>query len=90
MPVYSKKISSQLEDFIKIPTVLVTKQDEPYEFKETGSSKRFRCRRYLPKDKQIPIELFNLIINQDVPITKLMEFSSGIFLNYVSQRSTYL
>lgn len=87
---YTQKVSEQLEEFIKNPTVLVTNRDEPYEFKETGSSKRFRCRRYLLNGKQIPFELYSLILEEDVPIVKLMEFSSGIFLNYVANRGVYL
>lgn len=87
---YTSKVSEQLEEFIKIPTVLVTKQDEPYEFKETGSSKRFRGRRYLKEDQEIPFELYGLVIQEGVAITKLMEFSSGVFLNYVNQRGIYL
>lgn len=82
-------IKQQLDDLVKIPTVTVTKDNIPYECKESGSSQRFRSRRFFGPSQGLPFELYQYVLENDVSMVKVMEFSSGVFMNYVDSHSIY-
>ena len=83
---YNQKIHDQLNEFIKNPTVLVTKDDIPYEFKSTGSVARLKRRRYVEK---IPFQLISFVMVNNISKNQLREFASGLFLNYVEMSKIY-
>lgn len=85
----SPKVKEQLDELVKIPTITVTRDNIPYECKEDGSSKRFRCRRYIYDSDQLDYELYKFIIDNNIPLVKVLEFSSGTFLNFADNRSIY-
>lgn len=83
---WNEKIKNQLIDYISTPTVLVTKEDVPYEFKQGGSINRLKRRRY---NDEIPMQLYAFICNNDVSKYQMQEFASGLFLNYINNTSLY-
>lgn len=83
---YNSEVERQLKEFIRTPAVLVDKNDVPYEFRETGSVNRLKRRRYTDN---IPLELYFFVLSNNIPKNQLMEFASGIFLNYVDSLAIY-
>lgn len=83
---YNEIVHNQLNDYIKNPTVLVTKDDVPYEFKTGGSVTRLKRRRYV---KDIPFQLISFAMINHVQKNQLQEFASGLFLNYVEITKIY-
>jgi len=84
---YNEKIKQQLENYIKEPTILMSKDGVPYEYKKEGSINRLKRRR--EEDVNIPLQLYSFIVNKNVSKNQLREFSSGLFLNYIELESTY-
>lgn len=81
-------IKEQLLEYIKTPTVLVTKDNVPYEFNANGGSiNRLKQRRY---NKNIPLYLYKFLVDNNITKTQLMEFSSGLFLNYIEMSKIYI
>lgn len=83
---YSEKIKKQLIEYISTPTVLVNKDDVPYEFKKGGSINRLKRRR---NNKDIPLELYSFVVENNISKNQLREFASGLFLNYVETTKIY-
>ena len=83
---WTDKIRDQLIEYISTPTVLVTKDDIPYEFKQNGSVNRLKRRRY---NDEIPLQLYSFICHNDVSKSQMQEFASGLFLNYIDTTSIY-
>ena len=83
---YNEKIKKQLIEYISTPTVLVNKDDVPYEFKKGGSINRLKRRR---NNKDIPLELYSFVVENNISKNQLREFASGLFLNYVETTKIY-
>ena len=85
---YNETIKKQLENYIKQPTVLVSKDDVPYEYRKEGSINRLKRRRY-NDELNIPLQLYSFLVSNNVSKNKFREFASGLFLNYIELDSTY-
>ena len=83
---YNEIIRDQLIEYIKQPTVLVNKEDVPYEFKDSGSVNRLKRRRM---EDDIPLQLYSFVLSNHVTKNQLREFSSGLFLNYINTTGIY-
>lgn len=83
---YSDVIHDQLIEYIATPTVLMTKEEVPYEYKISGSIQRLKRRRNNP---EIPLQLYSFIVSNGIPKNQLREFASGLFLNYVETLNIY-
>lgn len=85
---YNNIIKKQLMDYIKQPTVLMTKDGAPYEYKKGGSINRLKRRRI--NDENIPLELYSFILANNISKTQLQEFASGLILNYAEIKNIYI
>lgn len=86
---YNDTIKAQLNEYIKTPAVLVTKDDVPYEYKrKTASVNRLKRRRC--DDVDIPLQLYSFLVTHNITRNQLREFASGLFLNYIETSSNYI
>jgi hypothetical protein len=84
---YSDIVEKQLKAYIKVPAVLVTKENIPYEFKEGKvNNGKLRSRRFVD---QIPLNLYYFIVSYNINLVALQEFASGLFLNYIEKERIY-
>lgn len=77
-------IESELKEYVKNPTILVNRDDVPYEFQDAKS--RLKRRRY---DVKIPYKLYMFMVQNHIDKNILSEFASGLFLNYISIKNIY-
>lgn len=84
---YNENIKKQLEKYIEEPTILMFKDERPYEYKESGSINRLKRRRM--EDVDIPLQLYSFIVMNNISKNQLREFASGLFLNYIELANTY-
>lgn len=84
---WNDTVRAQLTEYIAVPTVLQTDDGTPYEYSEHAYSPRKLKRRRVNRD--IPLELFSFLLENDVDPMCLREFSSGLFLNYVEIDKIY-
>lgn len=88
IPTYNDEIKKQLEEMICIPAVLMSRQEEPYEYREVeGSKARFKRKRSL---ENLPFQLYNFAVQNNIQKNQLREFASGLFLNYIDTCSIYM
>lgn len=83
---YNETIKEQLIEYISTPAVLMTKDEIPYEYKQTGSINRLKRRR---NNKDIPLQLYAFVISRNISKNELREFASGLFLNYIETSNIY-
>jgi hypothetical protein len=83
---YNNIIKKQLMDYIKQPAILVNKDDVPYEYRDGGSVARLKRRR---ANVDIPYQLYEFIVENNITRNQLREFGSGLFLNYVETSKIY-
>ena len=84
---YDETIKEQLENYIKEPAILMSKDNIPYEYKKEGSINRLKRRR--SEDIEIPLQLYSFLVSNNVSINQFREFASGLFLNYIEMDSIY-
>jgi len=85
---WNDRVKQELTDYLMNPAVLVSAEGEPYEFRErAGSWNRLHARR--PEGIIIGYHLFTLLLEGGIDQRDLMEFGSGLFLNWVSRNSIY-
>ncbi len=82
-----ERVQPQLLELIKNPTVLVDKDNVPPEFRDGGSLNRLKRRRF---GCQIPLELYQFAMQHELTKEHMMEFTSGLILNYASTSSIYV
>lgn len=88
IPTYSPDIKKQLEELISEPAVLMSRQEEPYEYREVeGSKARFKRKRHI---ENMPFKLYNFVVQNNIEKNQLREFASGLFLNYIDTSSIYM
>lgn len=77
-------IEDELQEYIKNPTVLVNRDDIPYEYQQSRS--RLKYRRYgIP----IPCKLYMFMVQNHISKLLLSEFASGFFLDYIKLKNNY-
>ena len=84
---YDETIKEQLENYIKEPAILMSKDNIPYEYKKEGSINRLKRRR--SEEIEIPLQLYSFLVSNNVSINQFREFASGLFLNYIEMDSIY-
>lgn len=84
---WNDTIRDQLVDYIQHPAVLMTVQEEPYEYRQEGSSINRLKRRRIHND--IPLQLYSFLLENGISKNQLREFASGLFLNYCETSKIY-
>lgn len=86
---WNDTVKDQLTAYVQNPAVLMSVDEEPYEYRENnGSFNRLKRRRM--KDIEIPYSLYTFLLANGIPKNQLREFASGLFLNYVDTTSIYV
>lgn len=84
---WNDTVREQLMEYIQNPAVLMTAQEEPYEFQQNeGSINRLKRRRVCD---DIPLTLYSFLLENGINKNQLREFASGLFLNYCDTISIY-
>lgn len=78
-------IIEELEEIIKIPTVLVRKDGFPPEYKD---SKKYRKVKVRDIDKISPVLMYYLL-NKKADFSSIEKFSSGDFESFLSMSNAY-
>jgi hypothetical protein len=85
---WNDTIREQLSEYILNPAVVMSPDEEPYEYRENnGSINRFKRRRCAD---EIPYQLFTFLLERGISKNQLREFGSGLFLNYVETTKIYV
>ena len=84
---WNDNVRNQLMEYIKTPAVLMSPDEEPYEYRKVnGSINRLKRRRM---DNDIPYQLYTFLLENGISKNQLREFASGLFLNYVETVKIY-
>lgn len=84
---WNDTIRDQLSQYIQNPAILMTAQEEPYEFQPNeGSINRLKRRRVCD---DIALTLYSFLLENEISKNQLREFASGLFLNYCQTVSIY-
>lgn len=85
---WNDKVKEQLTDYIQTPAVLMSREEEPYEYREKDSSvNRLKSRRL---EQDIPYQLYTFLVENGITKNQLREFASGLFLNYIETSKIYV
>ena len=85
---WNPTVKQQISDYVRNPAVLMSADEEPYEFRAVnGSVNRLKRRRSEKID--IPYQLYAFLLENGVGKNQLREFGSGLFLNYCETQKIY-
>lgn len=79
----NNQIEKDIEEFIKTPAILVTKDDKPYEYKEREQTHHYTY--YNRQNCKLSKNLINFLVSKNYDLKVLTKFKSGCFGNYAER-----
>lgn len=77
------QIERDIEEYIKIPAIRVTKDDKPYEYKEQDQTYHYTYHNR--QNCKLSKNLINFLVSKNYDLKILTKFSSGCFGNYAER-----